>query len=140
MQGHSIGALSKRTGVKVTTIRFYEGRGLLPDPGRTGGGQRRYGDAELDRLSFIAHARQLGFDLDAIADLIALQETPRTAHGDAHRIATDRISDIRGRIERLRRLERELVRVVNACDGRSDGHPCRVLHALADHQACDGEH
>lgn len=140
MHGHSIGALSKRTGVKVTTIRFYEGRGLLPDPGRTGGGQRRYGDAELDRLSFIAHARQLGFNLDAIAELIALQETPQTAHGDAHRIAKDRISDILDRIERLRRLEIELMRVVNACDGRSDGQPCRVLHALADHQACEGEH
>lgn len=140
MHSHSIGALSKRTGVKVTTIRFYEGRGLLPDPGRTGGGQRRYGDAELHRLSFIAHARQLGFDLDAIAELIALQETPQTSHADAHRIAKDRISDIRGRIERLRRLEKELVRVVNACDGRSDGQPCRVLHALADHQACEGEH
>ena len=75
--------------MKVTTIRYYEGRGLLPDPGRTDGGQRRYGDAELDRLSFIAHARQLGFDLDAIAELIALQETPQVAHGDAHRIATD---------------------------------------------------
>lgn len=140
MHGHSIGALSKRTGVKVTTIRFYEWRGLLPDPGRTGGGQRRYGDAELDRLSFIAHARELGFNLDAIAELITLQETPQTAHGDAHRIAKDRISDIRDRIERLRRLEIELMRVVNACDGRSDGQPCRVLHALADHQACEGEH
>ncbi|WP_307533769.1 MerR family DNA-binding protein [Paracoccus sp. PAMC 22219] len=124
----------------MTTIRFYEGRGLLPDPGRTGGGQRRYGDAELDRLSFIAHARQLGFNLDAIAELIALQETPQTAHGDAQRIAKDRISDIRDRIERLRRLEMELMRVVNACDGRSDGQPCRVLHALADHQTCEGEH
>ena len=140
MQSHSIGALSKRTGVKVTTIRYYEGRGLLPDPGRTNGGQRRYGDAELDRLSFIAHARQLGFDLDAIAELIALQETPQVAHGDAHRIAKDRIAEVRDRIERLRRLEAELVRVVAACDGHPDGQPCRVLHALADHKACEGEH
>lgn len=133
MQGHSIGALSKHTGVKVTTIRHYEGRGLLPDPGRTGGGQRRYGDSELDRLSFIAHARQLRFDLDAIAELIALQNTPHAAHGDAHRIA-------KGRISRLRRLEAQLVRVVKTCDGQSDGQPCRVLHALTDHQACEGEH
>lgn len=140
MQGHSIGTLSRRTGVKVTTIRYYEGRGLLPDPGRTGGGQRRYGDAELDRLSFIAHARQLGFDLDAIAELITLQETPQAAHGDAHRIAKNRIIEVRDRIERLRQLEAELIRVVNACDGRSDGQPCRVLHALADHQACEGAH
>lgn len=140
MQGLSIGSLSKRTGVKVTTIRYYEGRGLLPDPGRTGGGQRRYGDAELDRLSFVAHARQLGFDLDAIAELIALQEAPHAAHGDAHRIAKDRIAEVRDRIERLRRLEVELVRVLNACDGHSDGQPCRVLYALADHQACESEH
>ncbi len=114
MQGHSIGALSKRTGAEVTKIRYYEGRGLLPDPGRTDGGQRRYGDAELDRLSFIARARQLGFDLDAIAELIALQDTPRIAHGDAHRIAADRLTEVRDRIERLGRLEAELVRVVAA--------------------------
>ena len=76
MRDHSVGALSKAMGVKVTTIRYYEGHGFLPDPGRTEGGQRRYGDAEMNRLSFIAHARQLGFDLDAIAELIALQEAP----------------------------------------------------------------
>ncbi|MEM7500114.1 MAG: helix-turn-helix domain-containing protein [Pseudomonadota bacterium] len=140
MQGHSIGALSKRTDVKLTTIRYYEGRGLLPDPGRTDGGQRRYGDAELDRLSFIAHARQLGFDLDAIAELSALQEAPQLAHGDAHRIATDRLGQVRDRIERLGRLEAELARVVAARDGDPDGRPCRVLNALADHGACEGEH
>ncbi|TQS73467.1 helix-turn-helix domain-containing protein [Rhodobacteraceae bacterium] len=140
MQGHSIGALSRRTGVKVTTIRFYEGRGLIADPGRTVGGQRRYGDADLHRLSFIAHARQLGFDLDAIAELIALHETPFDAHGDAHRIASERIAEIRERITRLRRLEAELVRVVAACDGHCDDRPCQVLEALADHEACHGEH
>ncbi|PYE80604.1 MerR family transcriptional regulator [Pseudoroseicyclus aestuarii] len=140
MQGHSIGALSKRTGVKVTTIRYYEGRGLLPDPGRTDRGQRRYGDAEMDRLSFIAHARQLGFDLDAVAELIALQETPFDAHGEAHLIATSRLAEVRDRIERLRRLEGELSRIVSACDGHPDGQPCRVLNALADHGACEHEH
>lgn len=140
MQGHSIGTLSKRTGVKVTTIRFYEARGLLPDPGRTEGGQRRYGDAELDRLGFIAHARQLGFDLDAIAELISLQASAGTAHGEAHRIARERIVEVRNRIARLQRLEKELVRVLGACDTPSDGQPCGVLHALKDHQACDGAH
>ena len=138
--GLSIGALSRRTGVKVPTIRFYEARGLIPDPGRTEGGQRRYGDAEAARLAFVAHARQLGFDLDAIAELIALQDTPLDAHGDAHRIATARLDEVRDRIARLRRLEGELMRVVDACDGHSDGAPCRVLDALADHEACGGEH
>lgn len=138
--GLSIGELSRRTGVKVPTIRFYETRGLIPDPGRTEGGQRRYGNAEAARLAFVAHARQLGFDLDAIAELIALQDMPLTAHADAHRIAEARLAEVRDRIARLRRLEGELSRLVATCDGRSDGKPCRVLNALADHGACEGEH
>ena len=140
MGGYTIGELSRRTGVKVPTIRFYEGRGLIPDPGRTDGGQRRYGDGELARLSFIAHARQLGFDLDAIAELIVLQDAPLEAHGDAHRIAGERLAEVRDRIARLRALEGELVRIVATCDGRPDGEPCRVLESLADHGACEGEH
>ena len=139
-KGYTIGELSRRTGVKVPTIRFYEGRGLIPDPGRTEGGQRRYGDAELARLSFIAHARQLGFDLDAIAGLIALQDAPLEAHGNAHRIAGERLAEVRDRIARLRGLERELSRVVATCDGHPDGQPCRVLDALADPEVCEGEH
>ena len=136
----SIGALSRLTGVKVPTIRFYEARGLIPDPGRTEGGQRRYGDGEAARLAFVAHARQLGFDLDAIAELIALQEAPRDAHGEAHRTATARLAEVRDRIAHLRNLERELSRVVATCDGEADGTPCRVLDALADHGACDEDH
>ena len=138
--GYTIGELSRRTGVKVPTIRFYEGRGLLPDPGRTRGGQRRYGDKELARLVFIAHARQLGFDLDAIIELIALQDARPDAHGDAHRIAGERLAEVRDRIARLRALEGELSRIVATCDGRSDGKPCRLLESLANHEACNGEH
>ena len=140
VNGYTIGELSRRTGVKVPTIRFYEVRGLLPDPGRTTGGQRRYGDGELARLAFIAHARQLGFDLDAIAGLIALQDAPFEAHGNAHRIAGERLAEVRDRIARLRALEGELSRIVATCDGHPDGQPCRVLGSLADHEACDGEH
>ena len=83
-RGISIGASSRLTGVKVQTIRFYETHRLMLDPGRTEGVQRRYGDTQIDRLSFIAHAWQLGFDLGSIAELIALQDEPLTAHGDAH--------------------------------------------------------
>ena len=140
VNGYTIGEVSRRTGVKVPTIRFYEGRGLLPDPGRTASAQRRYGDSELARLSFVAHARQLGFDLDAIAELIALQDAPLEAHGNSHRIAGERLAEVRDRIARLRALEGELSRIVATCDGRPDGKPCQVLESLADHEACDGEH
>ena len=59
----TIGTLGKKTGTKVQTIRYYEQIGLMPEPGRTEGGQRRYGHAEMDRLSIIPHSRQLGFSL-----------------------------------------------------------------------------
>ena len=76
---HTIGTLARRTGTKVQTIRYYEQIGLMPEPGRTEGGQRRYGDAELDRLAFIRHARELGFPLE---DVRALLER---FHGDLNR-------------------------------------------------------
>ena len=122
--------------MKVPTIRLYETRGLMPDPGRTDGGRRRYGNNDLARLAFITHVRQLGFDLDAVAGLIVLQDAPHAAHGEAHRIASERLAEVRDRIARLRRLEGELARVVATCDGHSDGKRCRVLDALADHEAC----
>ena len=75
----TIGNLAKRTGTKVQTIRYYEQIGLMPEPGRTEGGQRRYAEAELDRLSFIRHSRQLGFSLDVIRELLDLERPPRPA-------------------------------------------------------------
>ena len=72
----TIGTLGRKTGTKVQTIRYYEQIGLIPEPGRTEGGQRRYGDAALDRLSFIRHARELGFPLQAIRDLLSLTDNP----------------------------------------------------------------
>jgi DNA-binding transcriptional MerR regulator len=77
----TIGSLGKKTGTKVQTVRYYEQIGLMPEPGRTEGGQRRYGDAEVDRLSFIRHARQLGFPLEAIRELLDLSDNPdRSCH------------------------------------------------------------
>ncbi|MCB1420494.1 MAG: helix-turn-helix domain-containing protein [Notoacmeibacter sp.] len=134
----SIGAMARETGVKVPIIRYYEQIGLLPDPGRTQGNQRRYGAAERDRLAFIRHARDLGFSIDAIRDLIALEGDPEAPCTDADRIAAEQLGDIRARIARLQALERELMRI-SACTGENAGE-CRVLHALADHSACLGEH
>ena len=133
----SIGDLSDRTGVKVTTIRFYEQKGLIAPEGRTSGNQRRYGCDGLARLAFIAHARALGLPLDAVAELISLEG--RDAHDEVHRIADTHLASIRQRIERLKRLERELARIGAAC-AAGEGEPCGILAALADHGQCDGRH
>ena len=90
----SIGELSKRTKVKVPTIRYYEEMGLLAAPERTEGNQRRYDAAGLERLSFIRHARDLGFSIEAISSLIELQEHPDRSCQAATEIAVAQLADV----------------------------------------------
>lgn len=135
----SIGEMSRRSGVKVTTIRFYESKGLLPEPDRTAGNQRRYDRAALERLRFIRHARDLGLPLNDVAELIALHGPAGGNLDRAHDIADSQRRWIRARIARLHRLARELDRIAAACDGRH-AHECNFLQALGDHAACEGPH
>lgn len=136
---YSIGELSRRTGVKVPTIRYYEQMGLLAAAGRTEGNQRRYDRAGLERLSFIRHARDLGLSIEAIRELADLSTRPDAPCADAHRIARAHRSAIRARIDKLTRLEAELGRIETVCDAETVGE-CRIIEALADHGLCAGEH
>ncbi len=136
---YTIGELARRTGVKVPTIRWYEQAGLVDEPGRTEGNQRRYGRRDLERLSFIRHARDLGFGLDSIRELIDLAGHPEKPCADADAIAAARLADVRARIERLRRLEAELEHMT-ASHAHGTAGDCYVLRALADHALCDTDH
>ena len=135
----SIGRLAKRTGTKVQTVRYYEQIGLLPEPGRTEGGQRRYADADLDRLAFIRHARQLGFSLEAIRELLALSDNPDQPCQDADSIARRQLKQVEQRIKRLDALRTELRRMIRDCRGGKTGD-CRVLEVLRDHSECLTDH
>lgn len=135
----SIGTLARRTGTKVQTIRYYESIELLPQPGRTGGGQRRYAEADLDRLAFVRHARQLGFPLEAIRELLTLAAQPGQACADADSIARRQLHQVEQRLMRLEALRTELVRMVEECDGGRVAE-CRVLEVLRDHSECLTEH
>jgi DNA-binding transcriptional MerR regulator len=136
----SIGELSKRTKVKVPTIRYYEEMGLLAEAERTSGNQRRYDKAGLERLSFIRHARDLGFSIEAILSLIELQEHPDRSCQAATEIATSQLTDVRAKIKRLRALEKELVRMSKGCEGDGVAEDCYVLASLADHKLCNRAH
>lgn len=136
----SIGALSKQTGVKVPTIRYYEQTGLLDAPERTEGNQRRYGQAELERLGFIRHARDLGFSIEAIAALIRLQDHPDRSCKEATDIAMAQLDVVRAKIKRLQKLETELVRISNGCNGSGVSEDCYVLASLANHKMCLTKH
>ena len=135
----SIGEVSRRTSVKVPTIRYYEQVGLMPSPPRTEGKQRRYSAAEVSRLNFIRHARELGFEVEAIRELLALSEKPDQSCVEADRIARRHMIEVERRIAQLTALRTELQRMVDEC---SHGHvgECRVIQVLADHAQCEHEH
>lgn len=76
----AIGGLSRKTGVKVPTIRYCESVGLLPVPQRSERNRRLYGPKAVDRLRFIRYARELGFEVGAIRELLGLAEQPQRAH------------------------------------------------------------
>lgn len=134
----SIGELSHKTGVKVATIRYYEQTGLIAEPERTEGNQRRYTAEGLSRLSFIRHSRDLGFSIEDIKGLLTLSQHPEKPCHDAHDIAVHHLKDVQGRIAKLRRLERELKRI-SKCDADSVSD-CAVIETLADHRLCETEH
>ncbi|MCE8000926.1 MAG: helix-turn-helix domain-containing protein [Rhodobiaceae bacterium] len=135
----SIGHLSKRTGVKIPTIRYYEQMGLIDAPERSSGNQRRYAFGSLTRLSFIRHARELGLSIQDIRELVELSLSPDKPCGDAHAIASRHLSAVRSRIAKLKKLEKELNRISSIVDAGLVGE-CRVIEALMDHELCETEH
>ena len=135
----SIGEMSRRTDVKVPTIRYYEQMGLIAPPERTSGNQRRYSREGLQRLSFIKHARELGFTIDSIRELIELNERPDEACALADEIAAQHLDAVQDRIRQLKKLEKELKRIVTGCDGESV-ETCYVIEALASHNLCAEDH
>ena len=134
-----IGELSRRTGVKVPTIRYYEDAGLLPAPARTEGKQRRYRAAEVVRLDFIRHARDLGFGLDAIRELLALSAQPERPCAEIDGIARHHMAEVERQIAQLVALRAELRRMLDEC-GHGRVSNCRVIETLADHALCAHEH
>lgn len=135
----TIGDLSRRTGVKVPTIRYYEQMGLIEPAERSEGNQRRYSRQERERLSFIKHARDLGLRIESIRELLTLSSHPERPCDQADRIAAEQLVAVRDKIEKLRRLESELERISSCCTGEHV-KDCYVIRALANHDLCESEH
>ncbi|MGV2126488.1 MerR family transcriptional regulator [Agrobacterium vitis] len=131
----AIGEAARISGVKVATIRYYEQVGLVPQPPRTDGNRRLYSAAHLQRLTFIRHARELGFEVDAIRTLLDLQDKPGQSCSPADSIARQRLADVEERIDRLKALKTELERMITGCSHGTIAE-CRVIEVLADHDQC----
>jgi DNA-binding transcriptional MerR regulator len=132
---YSIGTLAREAGYAVQTLRYFEQIGLMPEAPRTSGGQRRYGARELRRLLFIRHARDLGFEIDAVRSLLRLAGHPDAPCDAADAIAADHLKAIDDKIARLQAMREELARMVEACPGGQIAE-CRVIDVLADHGKC----
>ncbi len=130
----TIGTLSKRTGVNIETIRYYERSRLIPPAPRTDSGRRLYKAEDIRRLTFIRHARDLGFDIAAIKTMLALQDVPEESCQRVSRIASDQLEAVESRIRRLRGLRTELVRMIRECDNGKVA-TCRIIEVLADSPA-----
>ena len=124
-----IGEAAAASGCHLETIRYYERVGLVSPPGRTQSGYRAYGQADIDRLSFISRGRELGFSLDEIRSLLRLNDDPGMSCCDVDAMARTHLSDIRGRIAELQRVASELERVIADCAGGKRG-ACTILGTL----------
>lgn len=134
----SIGEASRLSGIKVPTIRFYEQIGLISGLSRSEGNRRQFDEAALGRLSFIRHARELGFGIDDIRELLTMSAEPQSSCHEVDSIAWRHLRKIEARITRLQALRDELRRMVGAC---SHGKvcECQVIQVLADHSKCRGD-
>ncbi|MBL6651477.1 MAG: helix-turn-helix domain-containing protein [Reyranella sp.] len=126
----SIGALARRSGVLAETIRYYETEGLLPKPERSAGGYRLYDASDVERLSFIRHARDLGFKLDAVRQLLGLADRKVNTCDEVQELASAHLAEVRVKLADLRRMERVLSDLIRSCKG-STVPECLLLDALA---------
>jgi MerR family mercuric resistance operon transcriptional regulator len=131
MKSFSIGELAIATGVTTQAVRYYEQQELMLMPRRTESNYRRYPQEAVARLQFIVHAKQWGFTLEEIRELLWLQD----ANGDraeAKRIAGEKLGRIREQIESLRRIEAVLAKTFDECSGEGAVAGCPIVEAIAD--------
>ena len=126
----TIGGLAKAADVNVETIRFYQRKGLMPEPLRPSGGIRRYAEADRSRLHFIKSAQRLGFSLDEIAELLQLDDG--TSCVQARTKAQAKLEDVRARLVDLSRIERALEELIGLCIASRGKVRCPLIATLKD--------
>lgn len=126
----TIGGLARRSGVNVETIRYYQRRALLREPPKPSGGFRRYPDESVKRVLFIKRAQTLGFTLEEIQGLLALDEQKGCI--ETREIAVHKLELIAENIVDLSKMKESLARLMSSCDAAGAGAPCPIIHLLAD--------
>ncbi|WP_061958521.1 Cd(II)/Pb(II)-responsive transcriptional regulator [Cupriavidus pauculus] len=127
-----IGELAKRTACQVETIRYYEKEGLLPEPTRSRGNYRLYGEAHVERLEFIRHCRSLAMPLDEVRALLRYRDIPAQDCGEINALLDEHIRQVGVRLEELLQLKGQLVALREKCSGSRDVESCGILESLLD--------
>ena len=128
-----IGELAKRTESTVETIRYYEKEGLLPEPSRSDGNYRLYGEHHIERLRFIRHCRTLDMALGEIRTLLKYRDTPDEDCGDVNAMLDEHIQAVEIRMDELLQLKQHLITLRQKCESTASTASCGILRALADH-------
>jgi len=135
METLTIGQLARNAAVNVETIRYYERRGLIPEPPRRQSGYRQYGPEFVTRIRFIKRAQALGFSLNEIAELLALRIDSQTACYEVRRHAESKIGDIEEKIELLQQMKQALIELVAICNETGQTGECPILETLKEKSA-----
>lgn len=130
MDNLSIGQLARAAGVTVETLRFYEKRGLLAAPRRRRNGYRQYSPEAVTRVQFIRHAKQVGFTLRDVSELLTMRQNRKTSCADIRARAADKIDQIELKIKELERIRDALSRMVQKCSGSGSLSDCPILEEL----------
>jgi len=131
VQTMTIGRLAKAAGVNIDTIRYYERHGLLPRAARRDSGYREYEAGDVARLSFIRRAKDLGFSLTDIGELLSLSNDRRGDMRGVKRKAEERLADVERKIAELKRVQRGLKTLIDACPGHGELATCPIVAALS---------
>lgn len=126
----TIGRVADRAGVGIETVRFYERKGLLDEPTRTAAGYRQFDEEVVGRLTFIGRAKELGFTLKEIKELLSLRLDRTSRCADVKAQAEAKIDDIECKLRTLKRMKRALVKITNQCSGKGATSQCPILDAL----------
>ena len=131
MKPLTIGQVARRAAIGVETVRFYDRQGLIAEPDRRASGYRQYGEEVVDRLRFVREAKELGFTLNEIKELLSLKLDPSSSCAEVKGRAEAKVADIEQKIQTLQRMKWALAKVTTACSGDGPTSECPILDALA---------
>lgn len=130
MREVTIGWVAREAGLGTDTVRYYEREGLLQKPARSANGYRQYSADAVAQLRFIRQAKELGFSLREIRELLALRVTPGKSCADVRERAEHKVADVDRRIANLKRVRGALIKLTSACSGKGPVSQCPILEAL----------